>query len=151
MADFPIKTWYSVGEPEANDNNSVVNKDNMNDLEKRIQDTFKSMEKTFFQNDESVYIKWDDGPLIQYGFYETGAIPPKVLTSHTVKFPIPFKDTKYIIIPIKLAGGAAGFGNTMESVTTARQPDSCNLLSWNFGSGDTLSLQMGWLAIGMWK
>ena len=151
MADFPIKTWHSVGEPEANDNNSVVNKDNMNDLEKRIKDTFKSMDTVFSSNTESNYIKFPDGTLIEYGFYETGVLQPKYLKTYTITFPIPFKDNKYIIIPVKLTGGAAGWGNTLESVTTARQPDSCNLLSWNFGESDTLSLQMGWLAIGRWK
>ena len=36
MAEFTPKNWLSVGETGANDNNSIISKDNLNDLEKRI-------------------------------------------------------------------------------------------------------------------
>ena len=148
---YQKKNWLSVGESGANDSNSVLNKDNMNDLEKRIKDTFKSMDTVFSSNTESNYIKFADGTLIQYGFYETGEIQSKVLTSYTVKFPVAFKDNNYIILPVKLTGGARGFGSVMESVSRARNPDNCNINAWNFDSTATESLSMGWLAIGRWK
>ena len=36
MATFNKKNWLSVGEEGANDNNSIISKENMNDLENRI-------------------------------------------------------------------------------------------------------------------
>ena len=44
---FDIHTWYNEGDPEATDNNSVLNKDNMNDLENRIKDAIKKIQDIF--------------------------------------------------------------------------------------------------------
>ena len=40
---YQKKNWYNIGDLEANDNNSMVNKTTMNDFEKRINDEFKSV------------------------------------------------------------------------------------------------------------
>ena len=44
MANFNKKNWLSAGENGATDDNSVLNKDNMNDLENRINNGFNSSE-----------------------------------------------------------------------------------------------------------
>lgn len=67
MADFPIKNWLSVGESGANDSNSVINKTNMNDLEKRIKETFDIaglIEE--IKTGENGYIKYKKGIFIQW-------------------------------------------------------------------------------------
>ena len=44
MANFNKKNWLSVGESGANDNNSVLSKENMNDLENRIFQAFEQLD-----------------------------------------------------------------------------------------------------------
>ena len=44
---FDIHTWYNEGDPEATDNNSVINKENMNDLENRIKNAIKKIQDIF--------------------------------------------------------------------------------------------------------
>ena len=45
MAKFTSKNWLSTGETGANDNNSVLSKENMNDLENRIEKADNELEK----------------------------------------------------------------------------------------------------------
>lgn len=45
MAIFNKKIWYNVGEDEANNTNSVANKENMNDLENRIENIISNIYK----------------------------------------------------------------------------------------------------------
>ena len=45
MAEFTPKNWLSAGESGATDSNSVLNKENMNDLENRIAKLEESLTK----------------------------------------------------------------------------------------------------------
>ena len=62
MADiFKMKTWNNVGESEATDDNSVLNKDNMNDLESRINNAINSLKTTIQEEmDKELYYKVGD-------------------------------------------------------------------------------------------
>ena len=45
MAEFTQKNWLNTGDEGANVSNSVLNKDTLNDLEKRISDGFNNLLK----------------------------------------------------------------------------------------------------------
>ena len=53
MATFNKKNWLSVGETGANDNNSIISKENMNDLENRIANLEKELTKLI--NDINIF------------------------------------------------------------------------------------------------
>ena len=61
---YQKKNWYNTGEPEANDNNSVANKENMNDLENRIENAFNILEVKDFES--QVSFSESPGSFIQF-------------------------------------------------------------------------------------
>ncbi len=52
MAEFTQKNWLNTGDEGANANNSVLNKENMNDLENRIEQAINNL-KTAISTSES--------------------------------------------------------------------------------------------------
>ena len=52
MAEFTPKNWLSAGESGATDDNSVLNKENMNDLESRINNAINSLKTTMQEETE---------------------------------------------------------------------------------------------------
>ena len=67
MANFNKKNWLSAGETGANESNSVLSKENMNDLENRIENAFNLsglIEEQ--QTGDNGYIKFKNGIMLQW-------------------------------------------------------------------------------------
>ena len=73
MADiFKMKTWDNFGESGATDDNSVLNKDNMNDLESRINNAISNL---INKNGDGLNLK-----------YQSANILPEYFSSGTCKY-----------------------------------------------------------------
>ena len=59
MADFNKKNWLSAGESGATDDNSVINKANMNDLENRIYNVANAINQEMSTNVSNLVSKKD--------------------------------------------------------------------------------------------
>ena len=97
MADiFKMKTWNNVGESEATDDNSVLNKDNINDLESRINNAINSLKTTIQEETEKeLYYKTGDVQNVE-GFYGGCLTSGQTQIQFTIYFPKLTKNIKII-------------------------------------------------------
>ena len=97
MADiFKIKTWDNVGESGATDDNSVLNKENMNDLESRINNAINSLKTTMQEETEKeLYYKAGDTQNVR-GFYGGCLTSGQAQVQFTIYFPKLTKNIKAI-------------------------------------------------------
>ena len=59
MAEFSKKTWHNIGDSEANESNSILDKTNMNDLENRIDNVTNSINQEMSTNVSNLVSKKD--------------------------------------------------------------------------------------------
>ncbi len=148
MSKFRIKEWFNKG----SSTKTVINKDALNDLEKRIAEASdsNSIEKTGKENGVD-YIKYADGRLFCWG---TVTLPAMTQEWHGdavhVTFPVPFAYTSYGISVTMLALGN-GYASRVNGYRN-KATDGFDVISFN-ASKDTAieKTSADWTASGYWK
>ncbi len=142
---FQIKNWFNKGSTTK----TPVNAKGLNDLEQRISNALKN-ECEIGVTDTGYYFKYDNGILIYLGNVTMPAITEAwSAVDVTVKFPIPYTDTKYFC-DSSFMSAARGFSYRSDCFT--RNTGSLIIRNYNGSTDPNINaLTVSYFTVGLWK